>query len=136
MSIKCWVVMGNDYPAGVFASEASADEFIRFKKWWHLIQPDYQRSHIHWRHYEFTLETEYVPDTLQPGHGKKIKEMTSEELKREWWYWSSREFGRTGAAWSAANEFRRDVESELHIRHADVESMRSNYLSITGNRKE
>jgi len=130
MSIKAWVVMGNDYPAGVFASEAAADEFILFQKWWYQVQSDYQRAHIHWRHYEFTLETEYVPPTLQPGQGKKFEDMMSDDLRREWFYWYRREADNPRAAASAAGEFRRKVETELRARRIDTAAMLDAYRSV------
>lgn len=116
MSIKCWVVMGNDFPAAVLASEAAANEYILFRKWDDLVKPDYQKGMIHWRHYEFSLDTEYVPTTLQPGKGKKPGDMTTEELRHEWFYWFRKEDGKSGAAASASNEFRRDIETELRRR--------------------
>lgn len=131
MSIKGWVVMGNDYPAGVFASERAADDFILFQRWWHRVQPEYQWQMIHWRHYEFSLDTEYLPPTLQPGQGKPPQEMMGDDLKREWWYWYTKEVGRSGAAAGAASEFRRNVEAELRARNINVEALRAAHLDVT-----
>lgn len=130
MSIKGWVVMGNDYPAGVFASERAADDFILFQRWWHSIKPDFGTHHVRWRHYEFTLDTEFLPETLKPGKGKPLTEMMSDDLRQEWWYWYSKEVGKSGAAAGAASEFRRNIETELLARGIDVQVMRGTHMSL------
>ena len=53
--MKVWVVMGNDYPESVFASEAAAKEYVEQKK----AAPDYLGKYgdprIYWNVYEFPL---------------------------------------------------------------------------------
>src|SRR6478609_7485711 len=131
MAIKCWVVMGNDYPAAVLASEASADEYILFRKWSDLVMPYYSPK-SHWRHYEMELDTEFVPVTLRPGQGKKLPDMTTEELRSEWFYWFRRE-SKNGAAARCSADFRREVEKELRRRNIKVsESLVSHYIDLVG----
>lgn len=121
MSISVWVVMGNDYPAAVFASEPAAGEFILYKKWDGLCASDApHRITIHWRAYEFTLDQDIVPITLRPGQNKSPRSMTVEELRREWFYWYHREYGRQGAAASASSEFRHGVEGEFKRRSISI----------------
>lgn len=119
-TIECFVVMGNDYPAAVFISESAAEEYILYRKWDELTKRDYQKTHIHWRHYEFPLLAEWIPETLHVGSGKSFKNMTTEELRYEWFYWFRREDGKSGAAASAANELRRSIETELGLRDINV----------------
>jgi len=131
MAINAWVVMGNDYPAGVFASERAADDFILFQRWLNLIKSDNQRQMIFWRHYEFTLDTEYLPPTLHPGKGKPFKEMMTDDLRQEWWYWYTKEVGKSGAAAGASSEFRRNIETELRVRGIDPEALRAAHVAVT-----
>ncbi|WP_189400822.1 MULTISPECIES: hypothetical protein [unclassified Mesorhizobium] len=55
MSKTVWVIMGNDYPAGVASSEANAEGKIA-----ELKERDKRRGvrdgAVHWRTYEFTLD--------------------------------------------------------------------------------
>lgn len=46
-----WVIMGNDYPDAVVASEEAADAYCANKK---AGRPD---GRIYWRAYKFTMET-------------------------------------------------------------------------------
>jgi hypothetical protein len=54
--VRVFVVMGNDYPDSVFASEADAEAYIQQKK----DEPGNRHEHgggyrIYWRAYEFEL---------------------------------------------------------------------------------
>ncbi len=56
--MKVWVIMGNDYPAAVCGSEASANEAVAFfkKKTKETSNsPDFNL--IHWCHSVFELDT-------------------------------------------------------------------------------
>lgn len=129
MRLKCWVVMGNDWPAAVFASGAAADEYILFRRWAELSANISQPAH--WKAHELPIRTEFVPETLQIGRGKKFRDMTTEELRYEWFYWCRQEDGKSGAAAGASAEFRRDIESELRRRDVKVhESLVVPYNSV------
>jgi hypothetical protein len=46
-----FVVMGNDYPAAVFSTIGMAETFCEYRR-----KVDINKSRIHWRVYEFTLD--------------------------------------------------------------------------------
>jgi len=48
-----YVVMGNDYPGGVFSTRDLADSFINNKK---AECADKKFARIYWRAYEYTLD--------------------------------------------------------------------------------
>ena len=56
--MKVWVIMGNDYPDSVFASEEAAEKYIAGKKAEHLRAQQLGGgfSRIHWRSYEFEVK--------------------------------------------------------------------------------
>lgn len=49
-----FVVMGNDFPAGVFSSETLADAYCERRK--KELRPDGHPSRINWRVYEYTID--------------------------------------------------------------------------------
>ena len=60
--MKVWVVMGNDYPSGVFSSEDLANKHIDHQKAKLAKQQEhldkYMRPRIYWRATEFNLDGE------------------------------------------------------------------------------
>lgn len=57
MSVKVWVVMGNDYPDAVFTTEAAAKAYCEEQKKKSLY-PGTSTPRIYWRTYEFELRDE------------------------------------------------------------------------------
>lgn len=53
-AMKVWVIMGNDYPWGVFSSEEAADKCIADLKAKEAEKGLYDAK-VHWRTYEFLL---------------------------------------------------------------------------------
>lgn len=52
--MKVWVVMGNDYPDSVFATEAAAETYVAEKKK-EKTEQLFGHARIHWRAYEFEV---------------------------------------------------------------------------------
>lgn len=51
--MKVWVVMSNDYPHSVFASQAAAEQFVESKN--REDKAKYPYREVFWRHYEFDV---------------------------------------------------------------------------------
>ena len=52
---KCWVVMGNDYPAAVFSNEKAADAYAKRRAEANKKYVENGGGMIYWRAYEFDL---------------------------------------------------------------------------------
>jgi hypothetical protein len=57
MAQKMFVIMGNDYPAGICSTEAEAEKYIETKKSDTKDQA-FHAPRIYWRHYDFWLDQE------------------------------------------------------------------------------
>jgi hypothetical protein len=53
--MKVWVIMGNDYPDCVFATEEAAEKYLRSKMDDPANKLKYGGARIYWRHYEFEV---------------------------------------------------------------------------------
>lgn len=55
--MRVWVIMGNDYPDAVFASEEAANAYVETKKAEPASQGQFS-PRIYWRAYDFQLQGE------------------------------------------------------------------------------
>jgi len=53
--MKVWVIMGNDYPDSVFASEAAAEKYVNERKAEDNPTKDGLCRRIYWRAYEYEV---------------------------------------------------------------------------------
>lgn len=56
--MKAFVVMSNDFPDSVFATETAAEEYVAEKLEKQRLQKtggNFFGAHIHWRYYEFDV---------------------------------------------------------------------------------
>lgn len=62
--MKVWVIMGNDFPAGVKSTEAEAEAFCRVRGEMNASRLKNGRGMIYWRCYEFEVDEEIRPDAI------------------------------------------------------------------------